>query len=114
MRRITFTIGLLLGLACDPSDQFEGEPCDVDEDCWHKQECARTEQERIAGLPGICADEGTGCTPGEQLGCVCDPDDGSLDCSYAVVPIGEEYPAMTCDPTQLVCVLAPPDDPTEG
>lgn len=114
MRRMTFVLGVLLGIACDQSEMFDGEPCHVDKDCWHDQECTRTEQERLADLPGVCADEGTGCLPGEQLGCVCDPDDSSINCSYAAAPIGEEYPAMTCDPIQRVCVLAPPDDPTEG
>ena len=91
MRRMTFVLGVLLGIACDQSEMFDGEPCHVDKDCWHDQECTRTEQERLADLPGVCADEGTGCLPGEQLGCVCDPDDSSLNCSYAAAPIGEAH-----------------------
>jgi hypothetical protein len=45
---------------------------------------------------------------------VCDPEDSSMDCSYPVVPIGEAYPLMTCEPTQRVCVVAPVEDPMEG
>ena len=114
MRRMTLIVAMLLGSACDLSDEFEGEPCDVAKDCSNKQECARTPSEEQLDLPGICAEEGTGCTPGGQLGCVCDPEDSSMDCSYPVVPIGEAYPLMTCEPIQRVCVVAPVEDGTEG
>jgi hypothetical protein len=112
MRRLISIV--LLTLACDLSEELDGEPCDVQEDCWHKQECARTQAERISDLPGVCADKGTGCTPGQQLGCVCVPDDSSMDCSYSLHSIETGYPAMMCDPTQLVCVIATPDASTEG
>jgi len=113
MRPVACILFIALG-ACDLSEELEGELCEVEQDCWHKQECARTEAERQADLPGVCSDKGTGCTPGQQLGCVCDPNDGSMDCSYSISPLGEEYPAMMCEPTQLVCVIATPDASTEG
>ncbi len=114
MRRVIFFLGLSLSQACSLSEEFDGEPCDEAKDCWNDQECARTQSEKQLDLPGICVDEGTGCAPGGQLGCVCDPDDSSMNCSYPVVPIGEEYPVMTCEPTQRVCVVAPVEDATEG
>ena len=106
----------IVGACDDPGEELDGEPCDVPEDCWYKQECARTLAEKQADLPGICADKGTGCTPGQQLGCTCDPEDSSLDCSYAIVPTDAEsaYPAMMCEPTTRLCVLATPDASTEG
>jgi hypothetical protein len=114
MRRMTTILLIALAGACDHSEEFDGEPCDVQEDCWHKQECSRTNAEEQADLPGVCVDKGTGCMPGQQLGCACDPEDSSMDCSYPVLSSGIEYPAMMCDPTQLVCVLATEDASTEG
>lgn len=102
----TLAMLAMLVAACDQSGTTEGQPCDVDKDCWHKQECARTDAERTADLPGVCEDEGTGCLAGQQLGCACDPMDSSLDCSFPAVPSAIEYPDMTCEPMQRICVLA--------
>ena len=99
--------------ACDLSTQLEGEPCVVDRDCSRKQSCARTDAERDAGLPGVCADDGE-CTTGKQLGCACIPDGYPEDCTNAVLSSPIEYPSMTCDPTQLVCVVEVNDATSEG
>jgi hypothetical protein len=114
MTRLACILSLAIAGGCDLSEDLDGEPCDVPQDCWHKQECARTEAEQQAGLPGICVEKGTGCAPGQQLGCACDPEDGSMDCSNTIVPLDTEYPAMMCEPTQRVCVLATQDASTEG
>lgn len=115
MRRLlSIAILSLFAGACDLSDTTEGEPCDVDKDCWHKQECARTNPERQADLPGVCEEKGTGCVVGQQLGCACDPEDSSMDCSIPVLSSTVEYPEMMCEPTQRVCVLATIAGMTEG
>jgi hypothetical protein len=104
MARATAWI-LVAALGCDLSEQLEGEPCDVADDCSHKQTCARTDAERELDLPGICAAKGVDCVEGQQLGCDCVPDDYELDCTIAAAPSIVEYPSMTCEPTQRVCVV---------
>lgn len=99
--------------ACDLSTQLEGEPCEVDRDCSRKQSCARTDAERDAGLPGVCADDGE-CTTGKQLGCTCIPDGYPEDCTNSALPTAIDYPMMACEPTQLVCVVAIDDETSEG
>lgn len=112
---ISIAILSLFAGACDRSETTKGEPCDVDKDCWHKQECARTSAERSADLPGVCEDKGTGCLVGQQLGCACDPADSSMDCSFPALSSSTiEYPEMMCEPTQLVCVPASVAEMTEG
>jgi hypothetical protein len=100
-------VGLVLGTACDLSDDLEGQPCEVEADCWTNQHCARTEAERDAALPGVCMKEKQPCKSGAQLGCSCMPDDGALDCSTPAID-GEAfgYPAMTCEDTTHTCVVA--------
>jgi hypothetical protein len=114
MARAIVFLALALASGCDLSDELEGEPCGSARDCWHKQECARTDAEAQAGLPGVCAEAGTGCLEGQQLGCACDPEDASLDCSFPAVPSATEYPVMMCEPMQRLCVLAPQEPATEG
>ena len=115
----SFVIGLLglLGLtglvtACgDLEGELEGEPCTVAKDCWHTQECSRTAQEEALALPGVCQPRGTDCVEGAQLGCGCNPADPAISycaSTVALVPPAT-YPAMVCDPTLLVCVVAPPE-----
>jgi hypothetical protein len=99
--------------ACDLSTQLDGEPCEIDRDCGRKQSCARTDAERGAGLPGVCADDGE-CTTGKQLGCACIPDGYPEDCTNAALPSTIDSPMMTCDPTQLVCVVAVGGETSEG
>ena len=111
MRLAAIILAAGLTDSCDLSDDLEGEPCAVQRDCWHEQECARTDAERELDLPGICAEKGTGCTPGQQLGCACVPDEPDMDCSFTIVPTEMEYPDMTCDPSTRVCV---PATETEG
>lgn len=86
--------------------QLQGEPCTVEKDCWHTQECTQTIDEAALGLPGLCMPEGTGCITGLQLGCDCNPNDPSINCSTSALPIALQatYPKMTCDPAALVCV----------
>lgn len=99
-------LAALFATACDLTAELEGEPCGTDRDCTHKQQCARTDDERAAGLPGVCADKGTDCIAGEQLGCSCEPEDPSVSCSTPALSSTVEYPEMACDPTANVCVLA--------
>lgn len=117
-RRIHRWVGLVAvaGLvgACTVGKELEktleGEPCTVPEDCWHTQECARTEDEELLGLPGTCRPEGTGCIVGAQLGCSCSPVDTSINCSAFPLPVElyDTYPRMVCDPALLLCTEAPP------
>ena len=53
--------GGLVGACINLEDTLEGEPCTVVKDCWKTQECARTPQEELLGLPGVCQPKGTGC-----------------------------------------------------
>jgi hypothetical protein len=100
---IGFALGLLL--ACDLSEELEGEPCAVDEDCWHTQTCVRTPEERERGLVGMCLAADTDCAFGQQLGCTCDPEDFAASCSTLDAQQRDEaYPEMTCDPDQRLCV----------
>lgn len=101
-------IGLALGLfagACDLEAELEREPCEVDDDCWHTQHCARTLEEEQLGQSGMCLPEGEGCAFGAQLGCGCNPEDFEADCSAFDVVRADTYPVMTCEPERLVCVV---------
>jgi hypothetical protein len=104
--------GLVASLAgCgDLTDELLGEPCLVEQDCWHTQECAQTADESLLNLPGMCQPEGTGCIVGGQLGCACVPGNLETDCSIpAVLPVLQEaYPKMVCHPMALTCVQAAP------
>ncbi|MBX7084108.1 MAG: hypothetical protein K1X88_33175 [Nannocystaceae bacterium] len=103
-------LGLVLGAACDLGDDLEGQPCEVEADCWTDQHCARTPAERTAGLPGVCLAGKTPCKSGAQLGCSCMPDDGALDCSVPALDadlLG--YPMMMCEPATHTCVVASDD-----
>lgn len=106
--------GLALVGACKVGDQLEvtleAQPCAVEKDCWHTQECTQTIDEAMLGLPGMCQPEGTGCVTGQQLGCDCNPTDPAINCAYyaGAVTLPPTYPAMVCDPKILVCVVAPP------
>lgn len=102
--------GLAGACAVDLEDELEGQPCVVADDCWRTQECNQTPEEELYNLPGSCQPEGTGCIPGHQLGCSCNPSDPSLKCLSAALPssVALTYPSMVCDPVQLRCVLAPP------
>lgn len=95
--------------ACDLADELEGEPCTVEDDCWHTQECSRTEAERFYMLPGVCEPEGTGCVVGRQLGCACNPLDPAANCTALALPYGLQatYPRMVCDAALLQCTVAP-------
>lgn len=109
-RRIaTFVVALLAGACGDLEDELQGEPCTVEKDCWHTQECSRTIEEATLGLPGVCQPEGTGCVEGAQLGCTCNPADPSISCLSPAVPIALQnmYPRMVCDPGLLRCAIAP-------
>jgi len=118
MRRLlTRTLGLLLVIAggCDLADELKGEPCDVDDDCWHTQHCARTDAEQQAALPGVCLAKDVPCSTGEQLGCACVPDDYDKGCTLPAISSTEiAYPAMICDEALLVCVVEPVDGTSEG
>lgn len=107
-----FTAGLA-GACVDLSDDLEFEPCTVEDDCWHTQECARTLEEATLGLPGLCVEKGSGCVEGQQLGCACVAADVSLSClSHAVrTPSVLEvtYPLMQCDAVTAKCVVMPPE-----
>lgn len=120
-RRNQMFVGLLafsLGLAggCKVGDQLEAtleaEPCTVEKDCWHSQECAQTIDEATLNLPGMCQPEGTGCVTGLQLGCDCNPADPSINCAYYAgsTALQATYPKMVCDPKILICVVAPPPE----
>lgn len=109
----TFIVGLV-GACIDLSEDLDGEPCTVPEDCWHKQECARTLNEIALGLPGVCKPEGTGCVIGAQLGCGCIPMDATNGCFVPAVkqqsvPI-TPYPQMVCDVATNTCQVAPPPE----
>ncbi|MEZ4451249.1 MAG: hypothetical protein R3B09_17350 [Nannocystaceae bacterium] len=95
--------------AVDLEEQLEGEPCTVEDDCWHTQQCARTIEEETFNLPGVCQPDGTECVYGRQLGCGCAPADPTANCTAPAVPIELQttYPRMACDPTLLRCVMAP-------
>lgn len=109
----TFIAGLL-GACIDLSEDLDGEPCTVDDDCWHTQECARTLNEIQLGQPGVCKPEGTGCVLGGQLGCGCIPMDVNSGCFTPAVsqPFGTltPYPTMVCDAATLTCQVAPPPE----
>jgi|LNFM01.2.fsa_nt_gb hypothetical protein len=111
-RTIMLTIATLLA-ACPLADELEGEPCAVDEDCWVAQECTRTPQEEALQLDGLCLPKKRDCEQGMQLGCACDPNDYTADCSRFVTPDREGYPEMVCDPMVLQCVALPADTATE-
>ena len=108
---LAFTLGLVG--CCKVRDQLEdtlqGEPCEVEKDCWSSQECTQTIDEEMLGLPGTCQPEGTGCVTGQQLGCDCNPVDPVINCTiYAgATALQATYPKMVCDPKILVCVAAP-------
>ncbi len=115
--RVLAVAGLVSGLAgacVNLEDDLAGEPCTVAKDCWKTQECARTPQEELLGIPGSCQDKGTGCVTGSQLGCACNPADPSISCFSATLSptMTFMYPAMECDPATLVCVVATPEDET--
>lgn len=101
--------GLLGACAIDLEDVLLGEPCTVAKDCWRTQECARTIEEAQLGLPGTCQPEGTGCVFGQQLGCECNPEDPTGNCTFpAVLPqLQATYPKMECNTMLLRCGLAP-------
>lgn len=107
MRRLIVTTILVLSGACDLAETLDGEPCEVDRDCSRKQSCLRTDAERENDLPGVCSDDDDECVLGQQLGCACTPDTYPTDCSTPVLSSTVEYPDMTCDPTQLVCIVTP-------
>jgi hypothetical protein len=113
-RFITVVMACALLGACGLEDELKGEPCDVDDDCWHTQHCARTAVESSAALPGVCQPKDVECVKGGQLGCACIPADPSLSCFMPAVDFLVEYPDMDCDPTQMVCVLADMDGTSEG
>ncbi|MCY1055649.1 hypothetical protein [Nannocystis sp. SCPEA4] len=97
--------------ACDFEEALEGEPCTVEDDCWHTQECSRTGPERFYKLPGICQPEGTGCVFGRQLGCACNPIDPATNCTVPALPFNlhATYPRLVCDAAILQCAVAPPE-----
>jgi len=109
-----FGISMLLGACIDLSDDLEDQPCTVEKDCWHTQDCARTADEELLDLPGVCAPKGTYCVLGRQIGCACTPGDSLTDCSSIALQPFEVfypiYPKMVCEPTKLVCVMAPPEE----
>jgi hypothetical protein len=107
-----FALGGLVGACGDLEDELDGEPCTVVKDCWHTQECARTVEEAFLDLPGVCKPEGTGCLPGQQLGCTCVPTDPSMNCALPALPysLQQFYPKMLCDQQYFRCVIAPPED----
>lgn len=118
LRRIPFLLcalaGGLAGACVDLAEDLDGEPCTVEDDCWHTQECARTIEEIGLALPGVCKPKGTGCVLGQQLGCSCTPMDANLGCFQRAVatpfsmPLA--YPTMTCDAATLKCVVMPPEE----
>jgi hypothetical protein len=106
-----FALAGLLGACVDLSEDLEGEPCTVEDDCWHTQDCARTQQEELYALPGVCAPKDTQCVHGRQLGCSCTPGDINSDCTIIALPpaLYQFYPRMVCDPAFFQCVVAPQD-----
>ena len=104
---VVFVLAGVVGACGDLEDELLGEPCTVEKDCWHTQECSRTVEEAQLGLPGVCQPEGTGCVAGAQLGCMCNPGDASIACYAPAVPTALQatYPKMKCDPALLRCVL---------
>lgn len=106
--------GLLLGACVDLSEETLYEPCAVDDDCWHTQECANTQAEILLGLPGLCLPKGSDCNVGQQLGCMCNPADPALACLSTSRPSDPmmPYPLMVCDSATLLCAVAPPPDNT--
>jgi hypothetical protein len=113
-RLFRFALLLALPCGCDLSDELEGEPCDVDDDCWHTQHCARTHAEKQSDLPGVCMPKDVACVTGQQLGCACAPEMYEMNCTNAAVPSAIDYPAMMCDATQLVCVVESSESSSEG
>ena len=104
-------LGLLGAGACvDLSKDLDGEPCTVAKDCWQTQECTQTPEEALLELPGLCKPKGHGCSPGKQLGCICDPGTTAMDCSTLSLPteLQATYPMMVCDPELLLCVVETP------
>ena len=107
-------ISIIAGACVDLSDQLENQPCEVEKDCAPQQDCAQTPDEKLLDLPGVCAPKGTACILGKQLGCSCAMTDQTTDCSsFALQPFEvffPIYPRMTCEPTTLTCVMAPPEE----
>jgi hypothetical protein len=113
-RRIRILLGGAWLFACGFEDELAGAPCDVDDDCWKTQQCARTDAERSLALPGVCQPRDIDCVEGEQLGCACVADGSELSCYSQAVDLHIEYPDMVCDPNQLICVLADMGGSSEG
>ena len=113
MRTLVCALAIAAGSACDASEQTEGEPCHVDDDCSRKQSCLRTDAERELALPGVCSTK-SDCIHGQQLGCACTPEVYEQDCIIAALPLYEGYPEMECDEATLVCVVPPMEGETEG
>lgn len=104
-----FALAGLLGACVDLSEELEGQPCTVEDDCWHTQDCARTQLEELYALPGVCVPEDTQCVHGQQLGCSCTPGDPYANCTIIALPVElyAFYPKMVCDPAFFQCVVAP-------
>ena len=109
MRRTVVPALAVLALGCGLDGELKGQACDGARDCARSQDCVRTDEEKAADLPGVCAHRGTDCAVGRQLGCQCDPADLDTSCLLPAVPIGIDYPDMVCDPTTRVCVVDPGD-----
>lgn len=109
---IALLLATLVGACTGLEDDLQGEPCAVEDDCWHTQECNQTPEESLQGIPGTCQPEGTGCIPGTQLGCTCNPMDIYANCTALPQSFSQLYPRMVCDPSLLICVLAPPPETT--
>jgi hypothetical protein len=107
--RIACALAIAAGFACDASEETDGEPCSVDDDCSRKQSCLRTDAERGLGLPGVCSTK-SDCIHGQQLGCACTPEVYEADCIIPALPLYEGYPEMECDATTLVCVVPTVDE----
>ncbi|HFE46354.1 MAG TPA: hypothetical protein ENJ18_12810 [Nannocystis exedens] len=108
---LTVLCGLLGACDKDLESYLEGEPCTVQEDCWHTQECVQTPEEAGLGIPGLCQPEGSTCVFGNQLGCECEPVQAGANCLYNARPsaLDIDYPSMICDEMQRRCVVAPED-----
>ncbi|MBC8070479.1 MAG: hypothetical protein IAG13_19260 [Deltaproteobacteria bacterium] len=113
-RRFANLLGCAGLFACSLEAELKEQPCDVDDDCWKTQQCARTDVERTLELPGVCQPRDIDCVKGEQLGCACVPGDSALSCYVQAVDLRVEYPDMVCDPTQMICVLADMGESSEG
>ena len=99
-------LGIASACTAPIDSALENEPCVDDKECSPKQACVRTEAEDLAGLPGQCLPEGSDCDG--QLGCPCDPERSNCFSLLA------DYPEMICDPDQLMCVVEPDEEETEG